>query len=93
MKHIEGHKLQVLELDALFFRSRLKIDNGSSLLDYVSKACVVEFADDNPRNFQVEDFYDNFEIGVTGFEVRFHIKSFLLSFSLHALTFVPVTSS
>ncbi|XP_019702812.1 uncharacterized protein [Elaeis guineensis] len=61
--------VMVLELDALFFRSRLKTDNGSSLLDYMSEACVVEFADDTPGNFQVEDFYDNLEIGLTGFEI------------------------
>lgn len=79
---------QVWELDALFFRSRLKTDDGSSLLDYMSQACVAEFTDDTPQNFQVEDFYDSFEIGLTGFEVKFHINSFLLFFSLHALTFV-----
>ncbi|XP_008812811.3 uncharacterized protein LOC103723626 isoform X2 [Phoenix dactylifera] len=61
--------VMVWELDALFFRSRLQTDNGSSLLDYMSKFCVVEFADDTPRNFQVEDFYDSFEFGLTGFEI------------------------
>lgn len=66
--------VMVLELDACFFRSRLKTDN-SSLLDvghcyrYMSKACLVEFPDDSPLNLQVEDLYDNFEAGLSGFEI------------------------
>lgn len=68
--------LMVLELEALSLRSFSKTECGPQMLDsghcynFISTTCLTDSTDSKPLNFQLEDLYDHFEIGLTGFGVR-----------------------
>lgn len=68
--------MQLLESGNLFIKSMAKTERvpnlleNSSFYDFELTSCVIDIMDNGILDLQLQDFYDQFEVDLTAFEVR-----------------------